>query len=399
MIRSLFQSKARNPIHERCSSDSFTQLRSKYALYYRIAEKQNGTRVTVDGKDLVMLASNEYLGLSQHPKVIEAGKTALEKWGSGTMGARSANGGRGFHRELEEELADFLGKQACHVFSAGYLACMASITGFAQRGDCVLVDKNMHSSVWDGIRLSMASVERFSHNSASHLASLLEVLDPQQAKLLAIEGVYSMEGHIGDLPALVDLAEQHRCFVSLDDAHGLGVLGENGRGTAAHFGLTEKIDIICGSLSKSLASTGGFVAGDAELIEFMRTHSKQSIFSAAISPAQAACAQAALRVLQEEPEWNQRLWANTRRYKALLDELGLDTWQSETPAIPIVLGTREKAYYFWKRLWEKGVFTIISTAPGVPPGKDLVRTAISARHSEEDFEIIESALRYAASKM
>lgn len=396
MIRSLFQSKSKNPIAERCRKDEFTKLRAKYDLYYRIADTQEGTSISIDGQKLLMLASNEYLGLSQHPKVIEAGKKALETWGSGTMGARSANGGRAFHRELEEELADFLGKEACHVFSAGYLACMASITGFAQRGDDVLVDKNMHSSVWDGIRLSMANVERFGHNNAEHLRSILSTLDSKSAKLIAIEGVYSMEGHIGDLPAITNVAKDYNCFVSLDDAHGLGVLGNGGRGTADHFGLTDSIDIISGSLSKSLASTGGFVAGDASLIEYMRTHSKQAIFSAAISPAQAACSLAALRVIKEEPEWNERLWSNTRRYKALLESLGLDTWESETPAIPIVLGTREKAYFFWKRLSEKGIFTIISTAPGVPPGKDLVRTAISARHTEADFEQIEAAMSYAA---
>jgi len=399
MIRKLLTSPSKNPIAKRCAQDAFTTLRQKYSLYYQIADKQSGTRIEVDGKELLMLASNEYLGLSEHPKVIEAGKAALEQWGSGTMGARSANGGRAFHREFEEELAGFLGKQACHVFCAGYLACMASVTGFAQRGDIILADKNLHSSIWEGIRLSMAEVERFRHNSPSHLEALLGQLDPDTPKLLSIEGIYSMEGHIGKLPAFAELARKHRCFLSLDDAHGIGVLGEKGRGTAAHFGLTDQVDILAGSLSKSLGSTGGFVAGDASLIEYLRTHCKQAIFSAAISPSQAACARAALRVMQEEPHWIERLWANTRRYKALLSELGLDTWESETPAIPIVLGERERAYRFWKNLRQKGVFTIISTAPGVPPGKDLVRTAVSARHSDEDFELIETAFRYAASKL
>lgn len=399
MIRNFFQTRSRNPIAARCERDKFTKLRNKYSLYYRIAEEQNGTRITIDGKELLMLASNEYLGLSQHPKVIEAGKAALEKWGSGTTGARSANGGREFHREFEEELAEFLGKESCHVFAAGYLACMASITGFAQRGDVILADKNLHSSIWDGIRLSMADVERFSHNKASDLSRLLDVLEPETPKLIAIEGIYSMEGHIGELPGIVELAEKHNCFISLDDAHGIGVLGKEGRGTANHFGLTEKVDIIAGSLSKSLGSTGGFVAGDAPLIEHLRTHSKQSIFSAAISPSQSACARAALKVMQDEPEWIDRLWQNTRRYKEILADLKLDTWESETPAVPIVLGERERAYYFWKNLWEKGVFSIISTAPGVPPGKDLVRTAISARHTDQDFDQIEAALRYAVKKM
>ncbi len=398
MIRS-FLNRKKGPVQQRCHNDDFTRLRNRYEIWYNVAEKQNGTRVTVEGKEMVMLASNEYLGFYDHPKVIEAGTKALKEWGAGTMGARSANGGRRFHLELEERLADFLGKEACHVSSAGYLSCMSSITGFAQRGDVVLVDKNMHSSVWDGIRLSMAEVERFSHNRPEHLRSLIEELDPDAAKIIAIEGIYSMEGHICDLPKFVDIAEDNDGFLIMDDAHGLGVLGNQGRGTAEHFNLVDRVDIITGSLSKSLGSTGGFVAGDKEAIDYLRTHSKQVIFSAALSPCQAAAAQAALQVMQDEPEWLERLWSNTRRYKRFLDDLGLDTWESETPAIPIIIGDREKAYYFWKRLKEKGVFAIFATAPGVPPGKDLVRTAISARHDDADFEIIENAIRYAADKL
>jgi len=394
-----FLNRKKGPVQQRCHNDDFTRLRNRYEIWYNVAEKQNGTRVTVEGKEMVMLASNEYLGFYDHPKVIEAGTKALKEWGAGTMGARSANGGRRFHLELEERLADFLGKEACHVSSAGYLSCMSSITGFAQRGDVVLVDKNMHSSVWDGIRLSMAEVERFSHNRPEHLRSLIEELDPDAAKIIAIEGIYSMEGHICDLPKFVDIAEDNDGFLIMDDAHGLGVLGNQGRGTAEHFNLVDRVDIITGSLSKSLGSTGGFVAGDKEAIDYLRTHSKQVIFSAALSPCQAAAAQAALQVMQDEPEWLERLWSNTRRYKRFLDDLGLDTWESETPAIPIIIGDREKAYYFWKRLKEKGVFAIFATAPGVPPGKDLVRTAISARHDDADFEIIENAIRYAADKL
>lgn len=399
MIRSIFRSNRKTRIHERIQNDSFTKLRKKYDLYYHIMDSQKGTHVQIGKDDLLMLASNEYLGLSDHPKVIEAGKKALDKWGSGTMGARSANGGRKFHIELEERLAAFLGKEACHVSAAGYLSCTSSINGFAQRGDHVLVDKNMHSCVWDGIRLSMANVERFAHNNPGHLLSILEQLNPEEPKFIAIEGVYSMEGHIGKLPEIYAIAKKFNAFLVVDDAHGVGVLGKQGRGTSEHFDLTSQVDIICGSLSKALASTGGYVAGDADAIEYLRTHSKQTIFSAAISPCQAACSLAAIDILETEPQWVEQLWANTRRYKAILDSLELDTWESETPAIPIVLGTRERAYHFWKNLWKKGVFTIISTAPGVPPGKDLVRTAISARHSDEDFERIEEAFAYAASKI
>ena len=351
------------------------------------------------GRELIMLSSNDYLGLTTHPKVMEAAEKALRIWGSSTTGARLSNGSRRYHRELEEALAAFLGKEACHVTSAGYLSCLSAVAGFATRGDVVLVDKNIHSCIWDGIRLSYATMERFSHNSPTDLREVLRFTDAEAAKLLVIEGVYSMEGHIAPLPDFLEAAEGHGCFVVLDDAHGLGVLGHQGRGTADHFGVGDQIDIICGSLSKSLSSTGGFVAGSTDTIEYLRTHSKQTIFSAAISPVQAACAQAALDIMQDEPEHLERLWTNTRRYRTLLEDLNLDTWGSETPALPVVLGSRERAYMFWKALMEEGVFTVMSIAPGVPPGKDLIRTAISAAHTDEDFERIEAAFQNAVRKI
>jgi 7-keto-8-aminopelargonate synthetase-like enzyme len=336
----------------------------------------------LDGRELVMLSSNDYLGLTSHPEVIKAGIKALRTWGSSTTGARLSNGSRRYHRELEEALATFLGKEACQVTSAGYLSCLSAVAGFATRGDIVLVDKNIHSCIWDGIRLSHATMERFSHNSPSDLREVLRFTEAGAAKLLVVEGVYSMEGHIASLPDFLMATEGHGCFFVLDDAHGLGVLGRQGRGTADHFGIGDQVDIICGSLSKSLSSTGGFVAGSRDAIEYLRTHSKQTIFSAAISPSQAACAQAALEVMQNEPEHITRLWANTKRYRTLLEDLNLDIWGSETPALPVVLGSRERAYMFWKALMEKGVFTVMSIAPGVPPGKDLIRTAISAAHTD-----------------
>lgn len=394
-MKTFFGTKTTSRIAERCRTDEASALRRKYSPWYHTFDSQHGTRVTLDGRELVMLSSNDYLGLTTHPKVIGAAEKALRTWGSSTTGARLSNGSRGFHRELEEALATFLGKEACHITSAGYLSCLSAVTGFASRGDVILVDKNIHSCIWDGIRLSHATMERFIHNNPEDLGEALKVVDDRAAKLLAIEGVYSMEGHIAPLPAFLDIAEGYECFVVLDDAHGFGVLGRQGRGTADHLGVSDRIDIICGSLSKSLSSTGGFVAGTRDAIEYLRTHSRQSIFSAAISPSQAACAQAALEIMQDEPEHLERLWANTRRYQALLDELKLDTWDSETPAVPVVLGSRERAYLFWKRLMEKGVFTVMSIAPGVPPGKDLVRTAVSAAHTEEDFERIEAAFRYA----
>jgi 8-amino-7-oxononanoate synthase len=393
-----FINSQKSPLWKRIRSDDSTRLRLKYDTYYHIFDRQEGTRVFKDGKEFIMLSSNDYLGLSHHPKIKEAGIEAIKKWGSSTTGARLANGGRIFHQELEERLADFLGKEACHVYSAGYLACASAITGFAERKDLILADKNLHSSLWSGIQLSGARCERFAHNNPSHAAEILGYKETDN-NIFVLEGVYSMEGHIAKLPEFVKIAQEHKAFVILDDAHGFGVLGENGRGTANHFGMTEQVDVLCASFSKSLAGAGGFVASTKEGIDYLRSHSKQTIFSAALSPASCACAQAALEIMQNEPEHQERLFKNLERYRGILANLELDTWESETPAIPIVLGEKEKVYYFWKALLEKGIYAIISIAPGVPPGKDLIRTAISASHTEEDLDRIEEAMTYAKSKI
>lgn len=274
--------------------------------------------------------------------------------------------------------------------AAGYLSCMSAVQAFAQRNDLILADRNIHSALWSGIHGSHARVEKISHNRPESLLRILSFEPPSQPKLLVFEGVYSMEGHLAPVSEFVEIAQGNNCFTVLDDAHGIGVLGPEGRGTAAHYGVTGKVDLICGSLSKALASTGGFVAGDRALIDYLRSHSKQTIFSAAISPAQAACAQAALECLQDEPEHLERLWANTRRYKALLSERGFDFWGSESPAVPIVIGEKVKTYRLWQTLLKSGIFTTISLPPAVPPGKDLLRTSISALHSEADFELMEA---------
>jgi len=383
------------PVLKRFADDDATRLRHFYNPYFRSFERQNKTRVWMDGKEYVMLSSNDYLGLCWHPKVMEAGAQAIKKWGSSPTGSRMANGSRGYHRELEEALADFLKKESCHVFAAGYLACMASISGFAQKGDLILADRNLHSSLISGINLSGAEVVRFGHNSAEDLASIIDAEPETREMFLVVEGVYSMEGHVAQLPDLLKVVNHDRTITILDDAHGLGVMGPNGRGTPHHFKLEDKIDIITGSLSKSMASVGGFVAGSATLIEYMRTHAKPLIFSAAIPPAQAACSLAALQVLQKEPEHHQRLWTNTKRYHEFLKGLNLDIWGSETPATPIVIGNREKAFMFWKKLLENGVFTVMSVSPAVPIGKDLIRSAVSAGHTDADFEIIEKAFKEA----
>ena len=326
-------------------------------------------------------------------------RAAIGKWGTSTNGARISNGSRTFHLDLEAKLAAFLGREACHVHAAGYLSCMSAVATFAQKGDVIFADKNIHSCLWDGIRLSNATYERFSHNNPDDLREVIATASADSPKLLVVEGVYSMEGHIARLPELAEIAEEHGCFTVLDDAHGFGVLGRHGRGTIDSFGLNDKVDVMCGSMSKSLASIGGFVAGSSDVIEYLRTNSKQTTFSAALSPAQAGASTAALDIMQTEPQHLERLWANTKKYKVILKQLGLDIWDSETPAVPIVLGSKERVYLFWRALMDKGVFTVMSIAPAVPVGKDLIRTAISAMHTDEQLEKIAEAMAYALKKL
>lgn len=398
MALSLF-SKHRKAVLTRCHEDYATKMRHRYAPWYHAMDAQQGTSVRLDGRDMIMLSSNDYLGLAFHPKVIEASRAATLRWGTSTNGARPSNGSRSFHLQLEEKIAAFLGREACHVHAAGYLSCMAAVASFAQKGDVIFADKNVHSCLLDGIKLSLGTVERFSHNSPADLRAVIAASQRNSPRLLVIEGVYSMEGHIARLPEFAAIAEEHECFTVLDDAHGFGVLGRQGRGTVDHFGLNDQVEVICGSLSKSLASTGGFVAASSEVIEYLRTHSKQTIFSAALSPSQAAAAEAALEIMQTEPEHLEKLRSNTKKYSAILKGLGLDIWESETPAVPIVLGSKERVYRFWQALLEKDIFTVMSIVPAVPVGKDLIRTAISARHTDEQLGRIADAMAYALKKL
>ena len=356
---SLFADRAK-PVAERCRTDASTRLRLKYNPYYKVVEQADGVHILVDGRKMVMMSSNEYLGLSNHPEVRRAAKEAVDEWGTSPCGSRLANGTRAYHVELEDELAAFLGKEACHVSVAGYMACVASLSSLAQRKDVLVVDKSIHASLWDGVRLSGAEVERFTHEDMRSLEALLARLDPDQAKC--------------------------------------GVLGRDGRGVADHFDLTDRVDLICGSFSKSLASTGGFIAGTRSTVEYLRSASQQIIFSAAITPSASAAALASLRVMQREPEHREKLWENTRHLQGILRSLGLDFWESPTPAVPIVIGDKEKAYLVWKSLMDQGFFTVMSISPGVPAGKDLIRTAVSALHTPEMLDRFGDALRVATRK-
>jgi 8-amino-7-oxononanoate synthase len=398
-LQKIFSWRETKPIIERCNSDTNTRLRLRYDPYYHAAGPSDGARIELDGREMIMMSSNEYLGLSRHPRVLEAARVALEKWGTSSCGSRLANGSRTYHEQLEEALADFLGKEACHVTSAGYLACVSSLSSLVQRGDVLVVDPSIHSSLWDGAILSGAKIERFTHNDMDSLAALLGHLDARQPKAIAVDGVYSMEGHIASLQNVCDLAEQHRAALVVDDAHGFGVLGRDGRGVCDDFGVTDRVDLISGSFSKSLASTGGFVAGSKSLIEYLRSNSRQIVFSAAISPAAAAAAGAALQVMQAEPQHRENLWANYKYLRGIIEQIGLDYWESPTPALPIVIGDKEKCYLLWKALWDAGFFTVMSIAPGVPLGKDLIRVAVTSAHTKEQLNNFGQALVAATKRL
>lgn len=386
------------PLLVRCSADLTTKLRLKYQPYFHVIDEVAGAEVVVKGKKLIMMSSNEYLGLSQHPEVMEAAADASRKWGTSPCGSRLANGSRRYHTDLEEALAAFLGTEACHVTSAGYLACMSSVSTLVRRGDVLLVDKSIHSALWDGALLSNASLERFEHQNLSDLERLLKELPANQAKAIVVDGVYSMEGHIASLPGILALAEAYQALLIVDDAHGLGALGREGRGTVDHHGLTARVDVQAGSFSKALASTGGFIAASRDIIEYLRSNCRQIIFSSALPPAQAAAALASLRIMQKEPEHYQRLLDNCSYYRQGLQSLGVDFWESPSAGFPIVLGDKEKCYMIWSSLWEQGFFTVMAISPGVPAGKDLIRTAMTALHTRQQIDQFLDALKKALEK-
>jgi 8-amino-7-oxononanoate synthase len=387
------------PLLERYAGDMGTKLRCKYSPYYHSAEAQEGAYVVVDGRRMLMMSSNEYLGLSTHPKVREASRVAIAQWGTSPCGSRLANGSRLYHEQLEAELAAFLGYEACQVLSAGYLACMAAASTLVRRGDAMVVDKSIHSSFWDGALLSNATIERFNHEDMPGLESLLASLPANQAKAVAVDGVYSMEGHIASLPEIVKSAEKFGAITLVDDAHGFGVLGRDGRGTVDHYGVTGRVEVVTGSFSKALASTGGFVAASRQVIDYLRSHSRQIIFSAGLPASQAASAREALRVMQAEPEHRERLMKNAHHYRDGLRSMGVDFWDSPTPGLPIVLGDKEKCYRVWSMLWEQGYFTVMAIAPGVPAGRDLIRTSVTALHTTDQLDGFLAALRTGLKKI
>lgn len=350
--------------------------------YFRIIETEQNPEVIVQGKKMVMLGSNNYLGLTSHPNVKEAAVEAVRKYGSGCAGSRFLNGTLDLHVKLEEKLAGFFRKEAALTFSTGYQTNLGIISSIAGKDDVLIFDKLDHASIIDACRLSFAEIKKFKHNNMGSLDFVLKECG-DRPKLVVVDGVYSMEGDIAPLPDIVTLCRKHGARLMVDDAHGVGVLGKTGRGTAEHFGLEREVDIIMGTYSKSMASIGGFVAADEDVIHYMKHTSRPLIFSASPPPASVASVIAALDVIDREPERRERLWRNTEKMRRAFRHMGFDAGVSETPIIPLLMGEMERAFTMWKMLNDEGVFVNPVVPPATPPGRCLIRTSYMATHSDE----------------
>jgi 8-amino-7-oxononanoate synthase len=341
-----------------------------------------GTEADFHGHRLIMCGSNNYLGLTTHPKVRQAAIEAVEKFGTSCTGSRFLNGTLEMHEQLERELAEWVGKEAALVFSTGMQVNLGTISTLARRDDVVLLDKDDHASIVDGARLGWGETRRFRHNDPKSLDQLLCAVPEHKGKLVVVDGLFSMGGDIARLPELVEVCKQHGARLMVDDAHSLGVLG-GGRGTAAHFGLTDQVDLIMGTFSKSFASLGGFIAGDETVVHYIKHTARSMIFSASIPPANTAAALAALDVMRTEPERVMRLSQIAEEMRSAYQRLGFNTGPSESPIIPIIIGDDMRTFQSWKMLFDAGVFVNAVISPAVPPGHQLLRTSYMATHTEE----------------
>lgn len=356
--------------------------------YFTPIQEVNGNKVLIDGREMIMVGSNNYLGLINHPRVIEAAQKAMERYGVATCGSRFLNGTLDIHVKLEERLAAFMKKEAALAFSTGFQTNLGIISTVAGKGDAIITDRMVHASIIDASRLSFASVYKFKHNDMEDLEKVLASLGEDVGKLIVVDGVFSMEGDLANLPGIVSLAKKYDAKLMVDDAHGIGVMGKNGRGTAEHFGLEDEVDLIMGTFSKSFASLGGFVAGNKKVISFIKHYARSLIFSASITPASVATVLATLDIIQNEPERRQRLWEITEKMKSGFQQMGYNTGPTETPIIPVIIGNDELTFMLWKLLRENGVFTNPVIYPAVPKDQSLIRTSYSATHTDEELEIV-----------
>jgi len=360
--------------------------------YYRVISSGQEPVVTHNGQELIMLGSNNYLGLTNNPEVKTAAAAAVAKYGTGCAGSRLLNGTLDIHVELEEAIAEFMKADAVLTFSTGYQVNLGVISCLLGRHDTAFLDSLNHASIIDGARLSFGKSFKFKHNDMDDLEGKLKRADESKGRMIIVDGVFSMEGDLCDLPGLVKLKNRYNTRLMVDDAHGLGVFGDNGRGTAEHFGLEDEVDLTMGTFSKSLATVGGFIAGPQQVIEYIRHHARSQIFSAATPPPMAAAVIAALKVLKREPERRKQLWENTEYMKRELQNLGFDTGDSDSPVIPILIGDELATFAMAKRLQEEGVFANAIVPPAVPPAQAMIRTSYMATHTREHLDMALTAL-------
>ncbi|MCR8556220.1 pyridoxal phosphate-dependent aminotransferase family protein [Mucilaginibacter sp. BJC16-A38] len=375
-------------LHEKIAQFQDANLIREMGLYpyFRPIESGQDTEVFIDGKRVLMFGSNSYLGLTSHPKIKEASKKAIDKYGTGCAGSRFLNGTLDIHIELEQRLAKYVHKEAAVLFSTGFqvnLGVLSSITG---RNDYLILDEYDHASLIDGSRLSFSKVIKYSHNDMDDLQRKLSMLPEEAVKLIAVDGIFSMEGDIVKLPEIVKIADQFGANIMVDDAHSLGVIGHNGAGTASHFGLTDDVDLIMGTFSKSLASLGGFIAADADTIDYLKHRARALMFSASMPPASVASVIAALDIIESEPERIQKLWDNTNYAMKLLLEEGFDLGPTESPILPIYVRDNMKTFQVTRHLQDTGIFVNPVVSPAVPSDSSLLRFSLMATHTFEQID-------------
>ncbi|RKY15788.1 MAG: 8-amino-7-oxononanoate synthase [Planctomycetota bacterium] len=363
-------------------------MREGYYPYFPVVEENLGPEVIINGKRVVMTGSNNYLGLAHHPKVKEAAIEAIRRFGTTCSGSRYLNGTLSLHIELEEKLADFLNKEACLVFTTGFQTNQGTISPLVGRGEVIYCDRENHASIIEGCRLSFGTTKKFRHNDMEHLAELLAQDSPDTGKLIVVDGVFSMSGDLAPLPEIVRLAKKHRARIMVDDAHGVGVMGPMGRGTAHHFGVQDDVDLIMGTFSKSFASIGGFIAGEEDVIHYIKHHSRAMIFSASMSPPAVAAVLAALEIIKQEPERIQRLHRNAQKMREGFKQMGFRIRETVTPIVPVFIGDEMKTFWFCKALLEEGVYATPIISPAVPPDQTLVRTSYMATHTDAQLDYV-----------
>lgn len=360
-------------------------IKDGYYPYFIPLDENEGTEVVYRGHRLIMCGSNNYLGLTTHPKVRQAACTAVERYGTSCTGSRFLNGTLEMHEELERQLADWVGKESALVFSTGMQANLGTVSAVVGRGDYVILDKDDHASIVDGARLSFGEIQRFRHNDVVHLDRVLKSLPEASGKLVVVDGLFSMGGDLAPLPEMIPVCQKYGARLMVDDAHGMGVFG-CGRGTAAHFGVTDGVDLIMSTFSKSFASLGGFIAGNEEIIHYIKHFARSLIFSASIPPANAAAALAALEIMRAEPERVERVNLIGVKMRTEFTAMGFNTGPSVSPIVPIIIGDDQTTFGFWKALFEAGVFVNPIISPAVPQGSQMLRTSYMATHTDQQLD-------------